>query len=300
MILVTADVGGSKTAVAITDNGRRLFELTGLGAAVRPGRTMSAASTIADLVRKALAQTGRIRADGLVVGAAGASRASDAEEVRAVLARERIADRVMVVSDVALALEALGSPAGVVLVAGTGAIALGRTPAGTVFRQGGYGWQMGDEGGGYWIGQAALRAVGLAHDGRGPATALGPALLAAVNAAEFRDLVGWTTVASPREVAVLARAVVDAAAAGDRIAAGILDQAADLLAGLLAPLTTAFPAGPIVLGFCGGLLSGPSPIAERLRARLDARYAALPGAIDPLVGGPAMMGGGGPDRRIGG
>ncbi len=288
MILVTADVGGSKTAVAITRDGQRIFSLTGSGAAVRPGRTMTSASTIADLTRKALAQAGLLRADGLVVGAAGAGRASDAEEVRAVLARERIADRVVVVTDVALALEALGSPTGAVLVAGTGSIAIGRGADGATVRQGGYGWQMGDEGGGYWIGLEALRAVGLAHDGRGPATALDRLLRRAVSAADFRDLVAWATIASPREVAGLTRLVMEAASAGDGIATAILDRAAEWLSGLLRAMAGHFPEGTISLGFTGGLLTEGSPLVDRVRGRLDLRYAP-PITIDPLVGGPRLL-----------
>ncbi len=289
MILVTADVGGSKTTVAITDGGLRLLALTGPGAAIRPGRTMASASTIADLVRQALARAGLLRTDCLVVGAAGAGRASDAEEVRAALARERMADRVVVVSDVALALEALGSPTGAILVAGTGAIAVGRTAGGQPVRQGGYGWQMGDEGGGYWIGQQALRAAGLAHDGRGPATALGDRLMAATGVTEFRDLVAWSTVATPREVAALARAVIDAATAGDPVGAAIVDQAAQALAGLLNTLASHFPAGPLQAGFTGGLLGAGGPMAERVGRLLDPRYSAPPVSIDPLLGGPALI-----------
>ena len=289
MILVTADVGGSKTAVAITRDGQRIFWLTGSGAAVRPGRTMTSASTIADLARKALAQAGLLRADGLVVGAAGAGRLSDAEEVRAVLARERIADRVVVVSDVTLALEALGSPTGAVLVAGTGSIAIGRGPDGTTERQGGYGWQMGDQGGGYWIGLEALRAVGLAYDGRGPATSLSSGISAAISAVDFRDVVAWSTIASPREVAGLARAVMEAAATGDAVATAIVDRAAEWLSGLLRALADRFSTGTIPLGFTGGLLTEGSLLIGQVRGRLDPRYAP-PITIDPLVGGPRLFG----------
>lgn len=294
MIVVTVDVGGSKTAVAVSDSGQRLLTLAGPGAAVRPGRTMTSASAIADLARKALAQTGRLRADGLVVGAAGAGRSADAEEVRAVLVRERIAERVVVVSDVALALEALGSPTGVVLIAGTGSIAIGRTAAGLV-RQGGYGWQMGDEGGGYWIGTQALRAAGLAHDGRGPDTRLETALRQATGAREFRDLVAWSTVAGPREVAALARTVMDTAEQGDAESGLILDQAAGWLAGMLAVVARSFDRTPIPLGLTGGLLSEGSRMLPRLRAVLDPRFA-NPVNVDPLLGGEALLRQGGPDQ----
>ena len=44
-------------------------------------------------------------------------------------------------------------------------------------RSGGWGYVLGDEGSGYWIGRAALRAVLREADHRGPATVLTPMLL---------------------------------------------------------------------------------------------------------------------------
>ena len=61
---------------------------------------------------------------------------------------------------------ATGGSAGVVLVAGTGAVAYGRDSAGRAARAGGWGPLYGDEGGGYWIGCEALRAVSRALDER--------------------------------------------------------------------------------------------------------------------------------------
>src|SRR5439155_1968617 len=60
----------------------------------------------------------------------------------------------------------------IVLVVGTGTVAYGRDAAGRAARAGGWGPLFGDEGGGYWVGCEALRAVARAHDGRGPETAL--------------------------------------------------------------------------------------------------------------------------------
>ena len=68
--------------------------------------------------------------------------------------------RVVVVNDALVALEAAipGGP-GVVIISGTGSIAYGRNAAGEAARAGGWGYVLGDEGSGYWIGRAALRAV---------------------------------------------------------------------------------------------------------------------------------------------
>ena len=82
--------------------------------------------------------------------------------------------RIVIVNDALIALEtgAPGQP-GVVIISGTGSIAYGRNAAGEAARSGGWGYVLGDEGSGYWIGRAALRAVLRAADlaGRAPADA---------------------------------------------------------------------------------------------------------------------------------
>ncbi len=290
MITITADVGGSKTTVAITKDGERMILVRGPGAGVRPGRALTSATAIADQIRSAMAQANLLKADAIIVGAAGAGRTPDAEEIRVSLARERIASKVIVVSDVMLAFAALGVDVGVVLVAGTGSVAVGRTSAGKLVRQGGFGWQMGDEGAGYWIGQQALRAVGLAEDGRAPATALRSALLKAVGAPDFRDVVGWSTVATPREVANLSRAVVHTAETGDAVARAILDRAATELARLVNQLAGEFPnPGAIPVGLAGGLLAQEGPLGGPVADLLLPPFVPLADPVDPLLGGPKLL-----------
>ncbi len=289
MIVITADVGGSKTTVAVTRDGTRIGENRGPGSAVRPGRALVTATTVADLIRSTLAQANLLRADAIVVGAAGAGRPADAEEIEAALGRERIADRIVVVTDVVLAFEALGVDVGVVLVAGTGSVAIGRTPDGRSVRQGGFGWQMGDEGAGYWVGRSALAAVGLAQDGRGPATELSASLLKATGAPDLRELVGWSTVATSREVAHLTRTVLASARAGDQVARQILDQAAIELARLVNTLAPEFPqSGAIPVGLTGGMLTTEGLLGPAVTALIEKPFVPLRDPVDPLLGGPRL------------
>ena len=64
----------------------------------------------------------------------------------------------------------VGDEPGVVLIAGTGSIAYGVNHDGFAARAGGWGYVLGDEGSGYWIGRQALAAVVREADGRGPKT----------------------------------------------------------------------------------------------------------------------------------
>ena len=114
----------------------------------------------------------------ICLGIAGVDRPNDAAVVRGIMKRIGFKARVLIVNDALIALEtgAPGQP-GVVIISGTGSIAYGRNAAGEAARSGGWGYVLGDEGSGYWIGRAALRAVLREADHRGPATALTPMLL---------------------------------------------------------------------------------------------------------------------------
>ena len=269
-VLIGADVGGSKTAVGISEGGPVLARADGPGAAVRPGRALASASIIAEVVRRALAATGRLGGDVLVVGAAGAGRDPEREELRKALRSETLAERVVVTTDIEIALAgAFAEGPGMVVSAGTGSISVGRDRHGRRARVGGYGWQMGDEGSGYAMGRAALGAVSRAHDGRSPRTALTERVLGAARCGDFDALVRWAASATPAEIAGLAPHVLDIAAAGDPLAQGILDYAARELGQLaicLLPLMDVEP--PVGVALTGGLLSPEGPLRRLVLKRL--------------------------------
>ena len=293
-ILVGADVGGSKTAVGVSDGNTILARADGGGAAVRPGRALASASVIAEVVRQALAGAGRLTADVLYVGAAGAGREPERDELRKALRAENIAAKVMVATDIEIALAAAFDDApGIVVSAGTGSVAVGRDRSGKQHRIGGYGWQMGDEGSGYAIGRAALGAVSRAVDGRSPRTALSDRVLAASHSENFDALVRWAAGASPAEVAALAPHVLDVAAHGDPLAQGIADYAARELTQLaicLLPVMQSDP--PVGVAITGGLLSSDGPLRKSVLARLREEPGLTPveAPVDAVAGAIRLAG----------
>ncbi|MDR4534365.1 BadF/BadG/BcrA/BcrD ATPase family protein [Glutamicibacter sp. PS] len=120
----------------------------------------------------AAVQDSGLSAPTLTFGVSGLTSAEDdAAELLAVLGDAGI-ERVLLTHDsVTSYLGALGDRPGAVVAAGTGVVTLAVGPHRTA-RVDGWGYIMGDEGSGYWIGQQALRAVMRAYDGRGPATGL--------------------------------------------------------------------------------------------------------------------------------
>src|SRR3954471_3791066 len=191
--------------------------------------------------------------DEAVVGAAGALAAPDAaRELGEALLRSLPAERVTITSDAVLAhAGALGGEPGVVLIAGTGVVAVAIDADGALRTADGWGPWLGDEGGGAWIGASGLRAALRAHDGRGPSTAL----LEAARA-RFGDPLAWPAIAhDARALASFAPDVV--AARGDAAALAIMSVAAEMLA------TTARAAGEGPVAFVGGL-SGIDELREHL------------------------------------
>jgi glucosamine kinase len=287
-ILIGADVGGSKTAVAVSEGGSVLARADGPGAAVRPSRALASAGTIAEVVRRALANLGRLSGDVLLVGAAGAGRDPERSELAKALRAENLAARVEVTTDIELALAgAFESGPGIVVSAGTGSIAVGRDTKGARRRIGGYGWQMGDEGSGYAIGRAALGAVSRAYDGRSPRTLLADRVLAATRSPDFDALVRWAASASPAELASLAPHVLEVAAQGDPLAQGIADYAARELSQLaicLLPQLDAEP--PVGVALTGGLLTEDRPLRRTVLARLGEEPGLRPldGRVDAALG----------------
>jgi len=206
------------------------------------------------------------------VGAAGVLAASaPARQLAASLCTRLPARMIAVASDAVTShAGALGGEPGVVLAAGTGAVALAVGADGTRHQADGWGPWLGDEGSGAWLGLHGLRAALRAADGRGPATALqaaaerrfGPpsALVAALEGHEN----------PPRLAASFAADVARAAEAGDRVAVALLREAAAALAGTVRSAAAHLAdAGPVRFAIVGGLASlGPifiDPLLEALR-----------------------------------
>ncbi|HJU74940.1 MAG TPA: BadF/BadG/BcrA/BcrD ATPase family protein [Gemmatimonadaceae bacterium] len=278
---IGVDGGGSNTRVLVADEqGRELSSASGGPSAVRPGAASQSASVITQVVREALAalDSGQISARMLVVGVAGVGREEERAALTAALERSDLAEEVIVCPDATIALEdAFGDGAGILVVSGTGSVAFGRGPTGTVERCGGWGPNCGDEGSGAWIGRRALSIVTAAADGREPETSLGSAILGALQLRETTELIPWSSQAIAADFASLAPVVMEAAATGDLRANSLVSLAAEELMLHVRALGRRLfgdERATIPLAMSGGLLSKGSLLRKRLEHRLKT---AVPG-----------------------
>lgn len=225
---------------------------------------------------------------GPLAAAVLALAGSDRDEVRGPLedwAQQRqLARRFRVVHD-ALPVLTAGSPdgSGAALIAGTGSLAFGRSRDGRTARAGGWGFRFGDEGSGYAIAVAGLRAAAKCADGRGPDTLLLRRLLERLALRDPAELISAISrlAADQAAVAALAEVVTAAADDGDRVADRIVDEAAAELAAMVAAVVRRIdlPAAGFPLALAGGTILG----SENLQRHLGVHVGSLGLRPDPVA-----------------
>jgi N-acetylglucosamine kinase-like BadF-type ATPase len=273
MNVLGIDAGGTKTVCYLADgDGNVLGEARAGGASLRDEGELGVEKVLHTVMDQA--RGGRERdVQAICLGMAGADRDADGAVVRDIMRRIGAGTRVVVVSDALVALVAgVGEAPGVVIICGTGSLAYGRNARNQAARAGGWGHVLGDEGGGYWIGRHALRAVARAADGRGPATALTARVLNHFAVARPADLVVeiYERQVPHHALAQLARVVQQARDEGDEAATQVLEQAAHELVRAARSVVERLQMRDEAVEFvlAGGVFSGVPWLAEELRRRL--------------------------------
>jgi N-acetylglucosamine kinase-like BadF-type ATPase len=286
------DAGGTKTVCLLADaDGIVVSSARGPGANLQAQGELEVEKVLHEVMEGALA--GRSGAPAAIcLGIAGADRPDDAIIMRGIMRRIGYKAPTLVVNDALVALTAgAGAGPGIVVICGTGSICYGRNEQGHAARSGGWGYILGDEGSGYWIGRRALAAVVRHADGRGPATTLAPRILQHFRVRGVPDLVQEVHLRDPRRhrVASVANSVQAACDDGDVVAREIVDRACDELvnaAGSVAErLAMRGSVFPLVLA--GGVLRGLPVLREQLLARLpDVAPRSQPSLLteEPAVG----------------
>jgi N-acetylglucosamine kinase-like BadF-type ATPase len=288
VVVIGIDAGGTKTVCRLADqDGKVLAEARGAGANLQNTGERHVETVLQQLMTETIQQAGAWPAV-VCLGMAGVDRVGDAAVVSGILARLAPTSEVVVVNDALIALEA-GVPGGpgVVIIAGTGSIAYGRSRAGRAARAGGWGYLLGDEGSGYWLGRQSLRAVVRSADGRGPHTLLTARVLAHYGVSRPQELVReiYDGRFQPSTVAAIAPAVQLAADDGDEIALHLIDTGARELS--LAARSVcdqlALSHGPVVLA--GGMFRAVPRMRQRVVAHLTGRWPGM--LVTSLTGEPA-------------
>jgi glucosamine kinase len=273
MHVLGIDAGGTKTVCLLADDrGMIVSEGRGPGANLHVAGELGVEKVLHELMEQAIGDRG-ITPAAICLGIAGVDRDVEEQTVRAIMRRIGQRSRVVVVNDALIALVAGAKDApGIVIIAGTGSIAYGRSQNGDAARAGGWGHMLGDEGSGYWIGREALGAVMRAADGRGPATALSADVLTHFSISDVSQLprIVYDDEQPRTSVAALGPLVQHASMRGDAVASRILERAADelVLAATSVATRLAMRGDAFTVFLAGGVFRVVPWLADELPRRL--------------------------------
>ncbi len=320
------DAGGTKTQCLLADETRILARATtGTVKLMRVGEPEATARLQAVLAEVAAAAGVSLsHITRTCFGLAGTSSPAVRAWASRVLS-ESVAGELLLCGDEEIALDAAfrGGP-GILVVAGTGSNAIGRTDARAIFGAGGWGPVLGDEGSGTWIGLEAIRAALRAQDGIPLGDQLNGQLgdstreeseMKCVRAStsllreierhwRLNSLGELVAYANQRgdcdrpapEFASLAPIVARCAERGDALAAEVLNRAGVELAELAALVFGKMAAAPVptqttspVIGvaYTGGVLTHIARVRDAMTARLAVLLPAScvrQSPVDPLDG----------------
>ena len=292
MLLLGIDSGGTSTTCVAADTECRL---QGVGRSGPSRYTAVGRETARENVRTAIADA--VPADRLqerVVGGfgmGGLDNAADRRRIEEFLSDIEFVDRAYVENDVVIANEAMfhGGP-GIVVVAGTGAIAYGRNADGTSVRSSGWGWLIGDEGSGFDAARRGLQAATRAQDGRGPETVLLEAAEAFFDIETLPDVTDhvYQRLDHPREIAPFAESVVSAARDGDDVASDIVEDCGRELALACEAIDDRIDVSPPVPVGCVGGFGTATPVAKAFARHAERTIAGanvVPPVEHPAIGG---------------
>ena len=231
-IFVGVDGGGTKTQAVLLDENRKVLA-EGISGASNPLRVgiETALANIFTSVEKACDAANKSRSDiaAIVVGLAGVRRADLRHSIKLRISEQYRIRAVEITTDAEIALYGVNfGKAGLVLIAGTGSVCLGKNDEGETAVAGGWGPLAGDEGGGAGIARRALQSIAKASDGRAEKTVLSEYAVEYFRALSADDLT--VAIYSPQmdnsRVAGFARLVAKAARKDkDKIAVKILNEA---------------------------------------------------------------------------
>ena len=296
VLVLGLDIGATVTrAMVATASG----VVVSRGSAGDEGYERAAEATagqVLTVLRQALAAVDPPAVRAAMLGLAGLDAATGGARIRAALdtawAQAGLTCPYTQVDEALVAFAAgTAAPHGTVLVAGTGAMAAGVRDRRLNRLADGHGWLLGDVGGGFWLGRAAVRAALAELDRARPMSELSRLVVETLldddvtidaRRSTVNAVVAAVHAAPPVALARLAPLVMTAYAVGDPDAIHLVQSAADHLVETVFVVRGHGDHAPFVLA--GDLLTADTPLASSVRVRVSATW---PEAEATTAGDPA-------------
>ena len=292
--IIGIDGGGTKTACVISESINPIYQCTGGPSNLLINGLKKTSQTIFNLMYECIRVVNPGSSDRIYVyiGTAGAGRKDDAQRLYASILelaelKELKIEAIKVDSDARIALEAAfnGRP-GCILISGTGSIMLGKDETDKIFRVGGFGKLIGDEGSGYSLGRKALNAVAKEIDSRGEKTLITKLLFKELNISKPDELI--STIYGPGyNIASAAKILIDAAELDDKISLNILNEETDELINHIRAMMEKMKKEKLDVSFIGGNIENENVFSNFLRKKVSEK---LPGVSIHKPENPPVIG----------
>lgn len=253
------DGGGTKTECVLMDESGTILARSRSGPS-NPTRVgfPAAVGAVEEAAQKALLESSLRPSDVLAVcaGMAGVQYSDAATKIHRDLSKIFTEAKVVVVTDLALSLEATGEHPAIVLVAGTGSAAIGWDSERRLARVGGYGPLVSDQGSAFDIGRQAIVASLRERDETRMDTPLGKEILRRLECPSWREVQERAQTSADELFPNVFPIVASVADSGDERARKLLSDAAHELARLVGILVKLFgiEGTPFLLAKTGGMV----------------------------------------------
>lgn len=254
MYYLGIDGGGTKTTCLVCDeNLNEIFRTVGSSINFYSESMEKARENMKAMLKDIADNTGISRFDGVCIGSSALFGRADEKTMSDFCDGVFSADKIIMDSDLYIALKATGRKNAAVVIAGTGSMVAGFNDKGEIITRGGYGYILGDEGSGYRIALDGIRAGVRSLDGTGEKTVLGEKLLEFSGVKTKEALVDafYAPEKDRKALAAFSVCVDKAAEQGDTVAEAIIKSQAEELSLTLKALLAEMAEMPYVALFGG-------------------------------------------------
>ena len=304
LYIIGIDGGGTKTSAALCAPDQSILaEAQGESSNIQLVGVERAAENILSLVRQCCHSVGCTISEvgAIVAGVAGVGRAADRQQlfdgIVSLAQKNQISlPPFSIESDSRIALEGAfhGKP-GIIVIAGTGSMVLGKNTSGKLYRAGGWGRLIGDEGSGYAIGREAFRTIAREMDGSKTKTHL-TKLFAEQFQFDSQEAIIHAVYRTNFDIASVVPLVLQAAAKDDKAAKKIIANATlelietiNIVAEKLTKHSMKNVRYP--LSFAGSLLINDNIYSRKVRAAIKRtlpQFSVRAAKASPVIGAVAM------------